>query len=343
MNTGKQGLVEGKRRPVEILDCTLREGGYAVDFQYSEETIERVLVELENAGVRMIELGHGWGLNGESVARPGLVSDARYFEIARRTLTSASWGAICVPGIAHLDHLRAAVDTGLSFIRVGTNITQLHTAPPFVKLAKERGLMTTLNLMKTQVLDDDEVIKVVRRCEDLGADIVYIVDSFGSLLPERAARLVEDARHEVSVPIGFHGHDNLGLAHANSLAAFQAGASYIDTTLDGLGRSAGNATTEGVSTLLRKLDIGEGYDSYRLSQASEDLIQPLDRITDSRYFQLVGAFTDLHSSSFPMFQQIAKEEDVPVATLMERVSIIDRVTPSPELVRREAVALRAGA
>lgn len=343
MDRGTAGLADGERRVVEILDCTLREGSYAVDFQLPEETIERILFELEESGIRLIELGHGWGLNGQSVARPGLVSDERCFEIARNTLKVASWGAICVPGIAGLEHVRAAADSGMSFLRIGTNITQVDTAPEFIELAKQRGLTTSVNLMKTQVISDDEVIRTVKRCESLGADLVYLVDSFGSLLPDQATALIGRAAEEVSIPVGFHGHDNLGLAHGNTLSAIRAGASYVDTTLDGMGRSAGNATTEGISTLLRKLAIGTGYDSYRLSSVSEDVVQPLDRIEDSRYFQLVGAFADLHSSTFPTFQRIAHEENVHVADLMERVSTIDRVDPSPELIRREAVSLRVGA
>jgi 4-hydroxy-2-oxovalerate aldolase len=326
---------------VEVLDCTLREGQYAVDFQLSEEIIEKVLIELEESGIRLIELGHGWGLNGESRARAGLVSDQRCFEIAGRTLKRASFGAICVPGIGTLDHVRAAADSGMSFMRIGTNITDVDTGPDFVALAKSRGLFTTMNLMKTQVLSDEEVLGIMVRCESMGADAVYIVDSYGSLLPDRASRLITAARERIRVPIGFHGHDNLGMAHANSLVAMHAGVAFIDTTLDGMGRSAGNATTEGITTLLRKEELEATYDSFRLSAASEQLIQPLDRIADSRYFQLIGAYTDLHSSSFPMFQKIAQEEEVNVAELMERVSLINRVDPTPTLVRKEALALRA--
>ncbi|MFI6442217.1 hypothetical protein [Streptomyces sp. NPDC050759] len=325
---------------VEILDCTLREGSYAVDFQLPAATIERVLIELEESGVHHIELGHGWGLNGHTMARPSLVPDEEAFRIAAQVVKKASWGAICVPGIASLEHVERAADAGIQFLRVGTNITEADTAPPFVERAKELGLRTSVNLMKTQVLDEDAVIETVKRCESYGADMVYLVDSYGSLLPEDARRFVARSQNSVGIPVGFHGHDNLGMAHANTLAAVEAGASLVDTTLDGMGRSAGNASTEAVSTLLRKLAIDPDIDSFRLASASEQLIQPLDRIADSRYYQLVGAYTDLHSSSFPMFTRVADEVGVDVAELMERVSAIDSVNPDAELARREALALR---
>ncbi|MFD9721692.1 hypothetical protein [Streptomyces sp. NPDC059076] len=327
---------------VQLLDCTLREGTYAVDFQLPAATIERVLIELDESGVHYIELGHGWGLNGHTMARPALVSDDDAFKIAARVVKRASWGAICSTGIATLDDVDKAADAGINFLRVGTNITEVDSAPPYVERAKERGLLTSINLMKTQALDEDSVIEIVKRCESYGADMVYLVDSYGSLLPDDARRFVTRSRKSVAIPVGFHGHDNLGMAHANTLAAVESGASMVDTTLDGMGRSAGNASTEGMSTVLRKLAIDPDIDSFRLASASEELIQPLDRIADSRYYQLVGAYTDLHSSYFPMFTRIAEEVGVNVAELMQRVSAIDPVDPTAELTRREALALKDG-
>jgi 4-hydroxy-2-oxovalerate aldolase len=329
-----------QRQTVEIIDCTLREGTYALDFQMPADTIERVLAQLEACGVKYMELGHGMGLNGHSVSRPSLVPDAEAFKIANDVLSTSGWGAICALGIGRIRDLEEAVDAGASFIRVACNITQVTQAEQHVRRSRELGVFTFMNLMKTQVLDDAGVLAAVKNCESYGAQAVYIVDSFGSLLPDDTTRLVRLATETVDIPVGFHGHDNFGLANANAINAAWAGASFIDTTLDGIGRSAGNAFTEAVSTLLRKLEINGTYDGFGLAATSEKLIQPLDRISDSRYFQLVGAYTNLHSSSFPMFDELAKDEGIDVAQLMERVSPIDSVDPSPELVREQARLLR---
>jgi len=229
----------------------------------------------------------------------------------------------------------------MNFVRVGTNITEVESAPAFVRTAKGEGLLTFVNLMKTQVLGQKAIIDAVAACGDMGADAVYLVDSFGSLLPAETYRMVRAVIGSTHLPIGFHGHDNFGLANANALAAADAGAAYIDTTLDGIGRSAGNASTEVMATLLRKLGRSRAYDNFRLALASQDHIQTVERLTDRRFLQLVAAYTNIHSSYLPLFERCAGAEGVAIVELMTRVGMVDPVDPSLELILTEARAMRA--
>lgn len=327
---------------VEILDCTLRDGSYAVDFQFTESTIRSVLGGLEHSGVRFVELGHGLGLNAaERTPHSTLVADAECFRIASETLAIASWGMFCIPTIAELDHLRQAVAAGMTFVRVGVDISDVTPAEDFLALAKELGITAFANLMKTNVLDTNGVIDAVRRCADYGADTVYLVDSVGGYLPSEVAELFERVGRSVAVPLGFHGHDNLSLANANSLAAAMSGARFVDTTLDGIGRGAGNAVTETFAATLHARGDRTAYDFRALGELSESVIRPLERLHDDRTYQLVGGVTRTHSSFFPLISRCAEIANVDVFELMAAVADIDRVHPAEALVLEAASAMAA--
>jgi 4-hydroxy-2-oxovalerate aldolase len=337
MTTFQRGIPEYPfRSPVEILDCTLRDGSYSVDFQFSEEVITNVLSGLEMSGVRYVELGHGLGLNaGTALDKQALVSDERCFEIAASTLREARWGMFCIPGIARTEHLRQAAAAGMRFVRVGVDITDVTPAQEFIELAGELGLITFANLMKTNVLDTDEVATAVARCAGFGALGVYLVDSVGGYLPTEVEPLFRRIAETVDVPLGFHGHDNLGLANANAIAAMEGGAHFVDTTLDGIGRGAGNANTEVFAAILRSRGTST-YDYRALGRLSEDRMRPLTRLHDDRLYQLVGALTQTHSSFFPLITRCAESVDIDVFELMEVVADINRVNPTEELVMRAA-------
>ncbi|ARP73805.1 4-hydroxy-2-oxopentanoic acid aldolase [Streptomyces pluripotens] len=327
---------------VEILDCTLRDGSYAVDFQFTEGAIRSVLTGLEEAGVRFIELGHGLGLNAaECTPHPTRVSDARCFGIASEALSSASWGMFCIPGIAELDHLRQAVAAGMRFVRVGVDITDVAPAEAFIALAKDLGITAFANLMKTNVLGADGVTEAVRRCAEYGADTVYLVDSVGGYLPSEVGELFEKVGQSVTVPLGFHGHDNLSLANANSLVAATSGARFVDTTLDGIGRGAGNTVTETFGAALHAQGRRTTYDFRALAELSESVIRPLERLHDDRTYQLVGGITRTHSSFFPLISRCAKTANVDVFELMAAVAEIDRVHPAEAMVLEAASTMAA--
>ncbi|GHJ40814.1 4-hydroxy-2-oxovalerate aldolase [Streptomyces sp. TS71-3] len=313
-----------------------------MDFKFTESTIRRVLTGLEGSGVRFVELGHGMGLNAaDRTSHPSRVSDVRCFSIASETLTSASWGMFCIPGIAELDHLRQAVAAGMQFVRVGVDITAVAPAEAFIALAKDLGITAFANLMKTNVLGSDGVTDAVRQCAEYGADTVYLVDSVGGYLPSDVTELFEKVGQSVTIPLGYHGHDNLTLANANSLAAVMSGARFVDTTLDGIGRGAGNTVTETFAATLHAWGHRNTYDFRALAELSESAIRPLERLHDDRTYQLVGGLTRTHSSFFPLISRCAKTANVDVFELMAAVAEIDRVHPGEDMVLAAANAMAA--
>jgi 4-hydroxy 2-oxovalerate aldolase len=325
---------------VEILDCTLRDGSYAVDFRFTEDTIRSVLTGLEASGVRLVELGHGLGLGaGAALGKPTLVPDERSFELAAESLRRADWGMFCIPGMATPSHLKRAAAAGMRFVRVGVDITDVAPAEQFVGLAKDLGLRAFTNLMKTNVLGVDGVVTAAQRCTKYGADGVYLVDSVGGYLPHQVADLFDAVREALGITLGFHGHDNLGLANANALAAAGNGAAFVDTTLDGIGRGAGNTVTESFAAILAGRDAAVAYDYRRLARLSETVIRPLARLHDDREYQLVGSLTRTHSSFFPLITRCADATGVDVFALMAAVAEVERVNPTEALVMATAARL----
>lgn len=327
---------------VEILDCTLRDGSYSVGFQFTEETIRKVLTGLEMSGVRLIELGHGLGLNAaNALSKPTLVPDERCFELAVDSLRTAEWGMFCIPGVAEISHLKQAAAGGMRFVRVGVDITHVTRARQFIEVARELGLRTFCNLMKTNVLDADGITSAAREAAAYGADAVYLVDSVGGLLPSEVTELFQRVGRSVGVPLGIHGHDNLGLANANALAAANGGARYVDTTLDGIGRGAGNTVTEAFAAILRSQSAGTAYDYQGLARLSETVVRPIPRLHDDRIYQVVGGLTQTHSSFFPMITRCAEAKGVDVFELMAALADIERVNPTEELAMELAESLVA--
>ncbi|TMC62096.1 MAG: 4-hydroxy-2-oxovalerate aldolase, partial [Chloroflexota bacterium] len=111
--------------------------------------------------------------------------------------------------------------------------------------------------------------------ESYGADSVYVVDSAGAMLPHEAAARVKALCEAISIPVGFHAHNNLGVAVGNTLAAIEAGASQIDGTLRSLGAGAGNAPTEVLVAALKKLGLAPDYDLFQLADLAEEVVAPL--------------------------------------------------------------------
>src|SRR3989338_816124 len=241
------------KKRIEILDCTLRDGSYAIDYQFTAEDTAVIVAGLESAGVRLIEIGHGLGL-GASKAGCGVAAatDEEYLRAAQETAKKAKYGMFCIPGIAQLKDLDLAAQYKMDFVRIGTNVNEVERGERFIKKAKDLGMLVSCNLMKSYAVTPKEFGQYVKKASRYGADVICVVDSAGGMLPADVREYVQIVKSETAAAAGFHGHDNLCLAVANSLEAVKAGASIVDTSLQGMGRSAGNAQTAILGILLKK-------------------------------------------------------------------------------------------
>jgi 4-hydroxy 2-oxovalerate aldolase len=234
---------------MEILDCTLRDGGYATNFDFSERDVSYLCKELSAASVRRIEVGHGQGLGAPREETVTLADGLAVTAAKTAAGPNSLVGCFALPQYASEATIAEAVDAGVDFVRVGVPAEAPREAERLLKMLANHDIEVFLNLLKSQRLTKPFLAQAAELAHDVGAKAVYVVDSAGGMTRDEVRRHL----HAVvghGVRAGFHGHDNLGLANANAVTAVEAGASYVDGTLGGLGRSAGNARTEVLSYLL---------------------------------------------------------------------------------------------
>lgn len=323
---------------VDILECTLRDGSYLIDYQFTAEDTALIGASLDAAGFRFIEIGHGLGFRGSSPKHGvAAASDEEYLAAAERVFRKAKFGMFCIPGIARLRDLDMAVKHHIGFIRVGINVDEAKKAEPFIKKAKDLGLLTFSNLMKSYALSPVEFSKQVRLVARYGADIISVVDSAGGMLPEQVKEYVKVIKNETDARAGFHGHNNLSLAVGNSLAAIEAGADFIDASIRGIGRSAGNTQTEILLIILEKKGYRTGIDLNRTLDIGEKIIGPMiqgEKGIDAESAML--GWTLFHSGFVGIIEKYAKRHNLDVKELLKKVSDVERVHVTEEIVERVA-------
>ena len=326
---------------IQILDTTLRDGSYVVDFQLTAHDTAVIARALDENDVAFIEVGHGVGMGASrNPATRAAATDEEYLRAASTAVRKAKWGMFFIPGIATMDDLQLAADHGMSLVRIGTNVTEVEKSEPFVRRAKDLGMLVSANFMKTYAAAPAEVGRFARQSMEYGTDVVCVVDSAGGMFPEDVKAYFEGIREQCNVALGFHGHNNLGLAIANSLTAVELGASIVDTSLRGMGRSAGNAATEILLLALRRRDIDLGIDPLRIMTIAEQKIDPMLR----NYQQvdsigIISGYAQFHSSFMGTISDAAERFSVDPRELILNVTREDKISAPPELVERIARAL----
>ena len=327
----------------KILDCTLRDGSYVIDFQFTAADTENIARALDEAGFQYIEVGHGIGLGaseqGKNIAA---ATDIEYMQAASKAVKRGKWGMFCIPGIAKLDHLREAADQGMDFVRIGTNVSEVDSSAPFIALARKLGIEVYANFMKSYVLSPLEFAHLAARSADFGAEMVYLVDSAGGMLPSEVRAYAQTMRNEApNVALGFHGHNNLGLAVANSLVCAEEGVAMVDTSLQGFGRSAGNTPTEQLLSALVRSGYDVDVDPVKAMHLGEILIRPRIERRGLCSLDVAAGLAQFHSSYMPAILSAAKRHRVDPRVLIIELCHHDKVNAPKDLIDQIASALES--
>jgi len=265
-------------KSVTLHDNCLRDGMHPKRHQISIEQMVNIATGLDEAGVPLIEVTHGDGLGGASV-NYGFPknSDEEYLRAVIPKLKRAKVSALLIPGIGTVDHLRLAHDCGVGTMRVATHCTEADVSEQHIALSRKLGLDTVGFLMMAHMIEPSALVEQAKLMEGYGANVIYCTDSAGYMLPDDVSARIGALRSALrpQTELGFHGHHNLAMGIANSLAAIEAGANRIDGSAAGLGAGAGNTPLEVFAAVCDRMGIATGVDVFKLADVAEDRVMPL--------------------------------------------------------------------
>lgn len=247
----KKGTWLTYRPDIKVLDCTIRDGGLVNNSQFPDEFVRAVYLTLAEAGIDYMEIGYKGDRKIYSPSEYGAWKHCQEEDIRRiigenPTEMKLSAMADAERTNYHEDFLPKE-NSVLDMIRVATYIHQMPTALDMIKAAHDKGYETTLNLMAVSVVNDHELDEALELLSASEVNVLYLVDSFGSLYSEEIQDLTRKYLRVAEASgkrVGIHTHNNQQLAYANTIEALILGASYLDSTIAGLGRGAGNCSTE---------------------------------------------------------------------------------------------------
>ncbi|HEX8223859.1 MAG TPA: hypothetical protein VF605_08595 [Allosphingosinicella sp.] len=255
-----------------FLDTTIRDGSNALETGFLEEDIGPIVSGLVSAGISYIEVGNGVSAGLAGHDRAAKSSDTRAVAIAREAAPSARLGVLAVPALVALEALHPLFDF-VDFVRLSLAPHEFDLGGPFIQDARRRGKQVFIQLVKSHLIAPEDLAERARPLIGQGADGIYIVDTVGGMMPAEAALYVGLLHDAFPTPVGFHGHNNTGYAAANSLAAIDAGATFVDATVGGIGRGGGNVQMELLVALLQKRGECRDIELERLFALSLDLWQ----------------------------------------------------------------------
>ena len=330
---------------VTLVDSTLRDGSHAVNHQFTVDQVRAVAAALERARVPVIEVAHGDGLSGSSLVY-GLSGTDEYelIRAAAEVTDDTAIAVLLLPGIGVKEDLDRAHELGASVARIATHCTEADIAEQHLAHARERGMLTVGFLMMSHMTTPAALGEQAVIMAGAGAEVVYVVDSAGAMLPgDVAARVlaIRDATED-RVLVGVHAHHNMGLAVANSLSAVHAGARWVDACGVGLGAGAGNAPLEMIAASFERAGIGTGVDVRAAIDLAEDVVRPLMTrpVQGDRPSVLLG-YAGVYGSFLIHAERAAAQFGVPIADILLEIGRRKAVGGQEDLIVEVAAGLAA--
>jgi len=298
---------------ITISDPTLRDGNHAVGHQLSAEQIAAYCKAADSAGVPIVEVGHGNGLGASSLQLgESKTPDHIVLKTARTNLSTSKLGVHIIPGFATIERdLKPALELGVDVVRVAAHCTEADICERHISFSRSKGVEVWGCLMMSHMISPALLLEQARKMESYGAEGIIFMDSSGHYLPDDVQQRVELLSAELCIAVGFHAHNNLGMAIANSITAAEAGATLLDGCARGFGAGAGNAQLEVLVAVLERLGYLTGIDLYKILDAADLAEQILLQETPSiSSVSVVSGMAGVFSGFIKPVSRIAKEFNV---------------------------------
>ncbi len=316
-------------KDVFLMDVTVRDGSYLLHYKYTPDQVAALTRELEQAGIQYMEVSHGCGLGAGRI--PGLeaaASDEEYVSAAKSAAQNIKIGVIgggaAITSFSDIDAVIEKVD----FIRVAANVDGPESVKEQVKYIRgsRPGIEIFFQLMRSSRRPIEEIVEAAKKVEQMGIDALYLVDTTGHFLPDQVSEIISRLKKSIKIKIGFHGHNNLAMAVANSLAAIDAGASMLDASLKGIGRAGGNAQMEALVSLLKRKGLAYGIKLENLVAAADAIIAPiLPRHQGIDSIDVMTADSNIDLYPLHLYKDIAQKSGV------EFLDLIQMLGKNPDL------------
>ncbi len=319
---------------LELFDCTLRDGGSVVGGGVTVATMKAVTEGLIANGITRVEIGNTFsmGAGGYAKCAAGTPTDDDYIAAAAPYVKKAGLGMFFNPKFGKDSDLEKAKAGGLAFVRIGANVGEVAVAKDSIAKAKAVGLETRFSLMKSWATTARKLADDALAVQDYGADVVHLMDSTGSFMPDEVSRYCQAVLNTVSVPVGFHGHNNLGLSVANALAAYRAGVRVLDCSVCGYARSAGNAPTEMLAVVFDRLGVETGVDVFGLLEFVEKVgASALESANCVPALDVVFGMSGFHSSFMKGAKAAAEKHNASLHKVIWEACKLDKINPSDKL------------
>lgn len=258
MGHDRQGSLISFRPDIKVLDCTLRDGGLVNNFGFTDEFVKDLYLANIKAGVDYMEFGYK---ASKEIFEPSKFGKWKFCNeediraVVGDNMTDLKISVMADVGRTNYrEDIIDRKDSAIDMIRVATYINTIPEAIAMIEDAKNKGYETTVNIMAVSKVRDEELSEGLVMLAQSGVDAIYLVDSFGAFYPEQIISLSDmylDIANKYGKKVGIHAHNNQQLAFANTIEALSVGVSYLDATVSGMGRGAGNCFMELLLSFLR--------------------------------------------------------------------------------------------
>lgn len=298
---------------ITVSDPTLRDGNHAIRHQLTAEQIGAYCRVADAARIPIVEVGHGNGLGASSLQLgESRCPDEEALSVARANLKTSKLGVHVIPGFATIEKdLARAVELGVDVVRVASHCTEADLTGRHIDYVRQRGRTALGVLMMSHMIPKELLAEEAKKMESYGAEGIVFMDSAGAYLPDDVTERVEALVSSLAIPVGFHAHNNLGMAIANSVAAVRAGATMLDGCARGFGAGAGNAQLEVLVAVLERMGFETGVDLYKVLDAGDfaerELMKGPPTISST---SVVSGLAGVFSGFLKPVQRVAKQFDV---------------------------------